>query len=512
MRPLQGCAFDGVVRTLLSCLSLSRPPLSLSARARLFKSEGKGAGTERGGLLRPCSDTFRPPRESRSQQQQQRRHQQQEQQQQQQEQGQGVVMARKAAASAPPAVPAPLSPRPATRSSARFGNLSQHSFFSRHNPHPQRVRHIRGLNDVPICSVNDEGFVSSPRYSLSLSPLRALLLRCGLSASSPGSPAGVGPLPFTLPFPTTPSSLQQQQHGGGGGGERGSVPRVGPVSLTDAWRDELRELTERAGFLARREKKPQPEGPALRPGTRYSLATGRIVPPPSRAASRTPGRLSSRNGARDFAAHGDPDHELLVLELLCQILQTDSISAVKEWLLAAGPREKDLVLAMIRIALEDEAGPQPPAPHADPRPDSQSSLRKTPRSRMGNRSRSVEAHVPESIPEEEEPERVGDAEVLTIQRSSSADDITRSAASRPRVPRASAGPTGAARAAEADVAPASASAKPRSGRKAEQQQQQQQHQLPAAPVDAKLRYTKTPHTPGESAQRPAQPKHSAAQI
>ncbi|XP_078469488.1 protein TBATA-like [Lampetra planeri] len=471
-------------------------------KTELFKSEGKGAGTERGGLPRPCSDTFRPPRESRSQQQ--RRHQQQEQQQEQ-----GVVMARKAAASAPPAVPAPLSPRPATRSSARFGNLSQHSFFSRHNPHPQRVRHIRGLNDVPICSVNDEGFVSSARYSLSLSPLRALLLRCGLSASSPGSPAGLGPLPFALPFPATPSSLQQQHGGGGGGGDRGSVPRVGPVSLTDAWRDELRELTERAGFLARREKKPQqPEGPALRPGTRYSLATGRIVPPPSRAASRTPGRLSSRNGARDLAAHGDPDHELLVLELLCQILQTDSISAVKEWLLAAGPREKDLVLAMIRIALEDEAAPQPPAPHVDPRPDSHGSLRKTPRSRMGNRSRSVEAHVPESIPEEEEPERVGDAEVLTIQRSSSADDITRSAASRPRAPRASAGPPGAARAAEPDVAPASASAKPRSGRKTEQQQ----HQLPAAPADAKLRYTKTPHTPGESAQRPAQPKHSAAQM
>lgn len=30
------------------------------------------------------------------------------------------------------------------RSSPRFGALSHHSFFSRHNPHPQRVTHIPG--------------------------------------------------------------------------------------------------------------------------------------------------------------------------------------------------------------------------------------------------------------------------------------------------------------------------------------------------------------------------------
>lgn len=29
-------------------------------------------------------------------------------------------------------------------SSPRFGSLSHHSFFSRHNPHPHRVRHIQG--------------------------------------------------------------------------------------------------------------------------------------------------------------------------------------------------------------------------------------------------------------------------------------------------------------------------------------------------------------------------------
>ena len=26
----------------------------------------------------------------------------------------------------------------------------------RHNPHARRVRHIKGLNDVPVCVVRDE--------------------------------------------------------------------------------------------------------------------------------------------------------------------------------------------------------------------------------------------------------------------------------------------------------------------------------------------------------------------
>lgn len=37
--------------------------------------------------------------------------------------------------------------RPSTQGSTggyRFGQLSQNSFFTRHNPHPSRVRHIKG--------------------------------------------------------------------------------------------------------------------------------------------------------------------------------------------------------------------------------------------------------------------------------------------------------------------------------------------------------------------------------
>lgn len=63
--------------------------------------------------------------------------------------------------------------RPSTQGSTggyRFGQLSQNSFFTRHNPHPSRVRHIKGLLDVPICAVNDDGYFASPKYSLQFPP------------------------------------------------------------------------------------------------------------------------------------------------------------------------------------------------------------------------------------------------------------------------------------------------------------------------------------------------------
>uniref|UniRef100_A0AAQ6A5F4 Death domain-containing protein n=1 Tax=Amphiprion ocellaris TaxID=80972 RepID=A0AAQ6A5F4_AMPOC len=101
-----------------------------------------------------------------------------------------------------------------TKSSPRFGALSHHSFFSRHNPHPHQVTHIQAL-------------------------------------------------------------------------------------FSEAWRDELKELVAKVNLSFR-----------------------------------------AQLGKNE------------VLELLCQILQTDSLSTVQQWLLLAGQREKDLVMGMLRRALD----------------------------------------------------------------------------------------------------------------------------------------------------------------
>uniref|UniRef100_A0A672PXQ5 Thymus, brain and testes associated n=1 Tax=Sinocyclocheilus grahami TaxID=75366 RepID=A0A672PXQ5_SINGR len=56
----------------------------------------------------------------------------------------------------------PGTSRTSTRGSLRFGSLSHHSFFSRHNPHPHRVRHMPGLNGKPVCTVNDDWYGFTP--------------------------------------------------------------------------------------------------------------------------------------------------------------------------------------------------------------------------------------------------------------------------------------------------------------------------------------------------------------
>lgn len=43
-------------------------------------------------------------------------------------------------------------------STSSFPNRnSKNPFFARHNPHPQRVRHMKGLLDIPVCTVIDSG-------------------------------------------------------------------------------------------------------------------------------------------------------------------------------------------------------------------------------------------------------------------------------------------------------------------------------------------------------------------
>ncbi|KAM6896982.1 protein TBATA [Xenentodon cancila] len=175
-----------------------------------------------------------------------------------------------------------------TQSSPRFGSLNQHSFFSRHNPHPNRVRHIQGLNGRPICTVRDDWLVTSSLY----------------------------PHPLLKTF------------------------------FSEAWREELKELAAKVNQASQMHSdKKQEEELACR-RTRYSAETGRIIPPSSRSYQR--------KSQFQFLKYPQPFHdaELMVLELLCQILQTDSLSSVQQWLLLAGQREKELVMGMIKNALD----------------------------------------------------------------------------------------------------------------------------------------------------------------
>ncbi|XP_075791085.1 protein TBATA isoform X5 [Pelodiscus sinensis] len=252
--------------------------------------------------------------------------------------------------------------RPQSKNNSRFGNLSHHSFFSRHNPHPHRVTHLQGL-------------------------------------------------------------------------------------LSDAWREELRELTARVSALAssstEMEQKEQVEEP--RRTTQYSAETGRLIPPSSRTTTRHSSHQLCRNNAKNKgkdAALSLPDQELVILELLCQILQTDSLSAIQQWLLTAGQRgeenlepqqgawargidthfysqKKDLVMKMLQTATAN-LKPEPQSSGISMEQRLQSQMSQTAvslscRGQLLGRNHPIrlsQRQKQEPIPEEDKPVHMGTAEVL----------------------------------------------------------------------------------------------------
>ncbi|XP_029465156.1 protein TBATA [Rhinatrema bivittatum] len=287
--------------------------------------------------------------------------------------------------------------RPQSKGSPRFGNLSHHSFFSRHNPHPHRVTHMQGLNGIPICIVNDEWSVSSALYPHPM-------IRSQIPFNVLGVPSAQMPI--------------GDPHGN-------MVPqfRTGS-SLSEAWREELRELALKvcAATPVEAEKK---EAEEPRRTTQYSAETGRIIPPASRAMMRHASRQSYRNNAKNKGKNTDllfQDQELVILELLCQILQTDSLSAVQRWLLLAGQREKDYVMGMIQTAVANmQFESHLPNNYIEERLFSQMSqnaqglsYRDQSLGKNNLNSKLQQRQKQEPIPEDEKPELIGTAEVLQI--------------------------------------------------------------------------------------------------
>ncbi|XP_029312393.1 protein TBATA [Cottoperca gobio] len=274
-----------------------------------------------------------------------------------------------------------------TKSNTRFGALSHHSFFSRHNPHPHRVRHIQGLNGRPVCMVRDDWFVSS-----SLFPHPLLKSHVFRKAS------------FDFPLTHNLNAVSSNKNKS--------------AQFSEAWRDELKDLAAKVSLSsqAQKDKKEvQPEEEFVRRKTQYSAETGRIVPPSTNSYQH---RSHSQRLMYPQPLH---DQELMVFELLCQILQTDSLSSVQQWLLLAGQREKDLVMGMIKQALDgvDLSGHsqqnfqqlQASHPGASPSgPSFDQSWRKPQRTSSYRGSQAFG---------DDKPERIGNAEVLEVHAGSS---------------------------------------------------------------------------------------------
>ncbi|XP_039334053.1 protein TBATA isoform X2 [Saimiri boliviensis] len=291
-------------------------------------------------------------------------------------------------------------PKPQTPGTYRFGCLSHNSFFSRHHPHPQRVTHIQDFSGKPVCVIRD-------KFSPALLPESTAFSGCQMGMPTISVPIG------------DPQSNRN--------------PR-----LSSAWKRELKELASRVAFFTKEDelkKKEvgQEEEPPREQGAKYSAETGRLIPASTRAVSRRSSHQSqgSQSLSRDegVGAFFLQDQELLVLELLCQILETDSLSDIQFWLLYAPPKEKDLALGLLQTAVA-QLLPQPlvsmptekllnqlqemqePAQEKQEPPCSQS-LKKT---KMPPFSKS------------EKPEYIGEAQVLRMHSSQNTEEKT----SKPR--------------------------------------------------------------------------------
>ncbi|KAB0382619.1 hypothetical protein FD755_004536 [Muntiacus reevesi] len=224
--------------------------------------------------------------------------------------------------------------KPQTPSAYRFGRLSHHSFFSRHHPQPQHVTHIQDLTGKPVCVVRDE-------LSLATSPQVTLL---------PG---------YLIRMPTISVPVGDPQSN--------RDPRL----YSEAWKKELKDLASRVAIFTKESelkskeselKSKEKEEPQREQGAKYSAETGRLIP----ASTRVMARRHSHQGQNQPASRdgGDQtfllqDQELLILELLSQILQTDSLNSIQFWLLYAPAKEKDMALGLLQTAVA-QLLPQPP--------------------------------------------------------------------------------------------------------------------------------------------------------
>ncbi|KTG32628.1 hypothetical protein cypCar_00039318 [Cyprinus carpio] len=190
----------------------------------------------------------------------------------------------------------PSTRRTSTRGSLRFGSLSHHSFFSRHNPHPHRVRHMQ-----------DE-----------------------------------------------------------------EVPRR---------------------------------------KTQYSAQSGRIIPASSWGGMKRRSRTSHKRAQR-WQTQTLEGVELKVLELLCQILQTDSLSMVQQWLLLASDREKELVQGLLQQAMTDSSSLTQQTSGSELLPLSSEDLPDHVFLSSSVSQRKSISHPEETL--QDKPERIGEAEVLTL--------------------------------------------------------------------------------------------------
>ncbi|XP_029798642.1 uncharacterized protein C4orf17 homolog [Suricata suricatta] len=198
-------------------------------------------------------------------------------------------------------------------------------FLVRHTPHPRRVCHIKGLNNVPICTVKDD--------DNSLGTLWAVGHFSHLEKDEmPSAKCGHPPSTATLESPV-----------------RGVSPATNHLKVPPRPHSEpCRKIKECF--------RTSSENPlAIK---KEEIKVKKPLPPPK--ASSTAGSCSSEVMSPKTCVKENTvcipnylDQEIKILAKLCNVLRTDSLAEVLQWLVHAGAKEKEWISALIHAELAE---------------------------------------------------------------------------------------------------------------------------------------------------------------
>ncbi|XP_019613224.2 uncharacterized protein C4orf17 homolog [Rhinolophus sinicus] len=213
-------------------------------------------------------------------------------------------------------------------SALQFENKGSHMmaknescFLVRHTPHPRRVCHIKGLNNIPICTVNDD-------------------------QNSFGTLWGVGQFNHLekdeIPHPSCTAALENTVREGPPDPVRVKVHSPRPHS--EPYR-KIKECfkTSSENPLVIKKEKMKVKNPPLPPKAW------------STAGCCSSEELNTTTGAKENTVRipNYLEQEIKILARLCNILRTDSLAEVRQWLLHASSKEKEWVSALIHAELAE---------------------------------------------------------------------------------------------------------------------------------------------------------------
>ncbi|XP_058150937.1 uncharacterized protein C4orf17 homolog isoform X2 [Dasypus novemcinctus] len=204
-------------------------------------------------------------------------------------------------------------------------NRNGSCFLVRHTPHPRRVCHIKGLNNIPICTVNDDE--NSFRTLWSVDQLNHI-------------ENDEAPLAKCSNLPST-AALESPV--------RGASPALNTANVPPRPHSEpCRNIKECF--------KTSSENPLV---IKKEEIKAKILPSPPKACSRAGSCFSegmnTKSGIREntVCIPNYLDQEIKILAKLCDILHTDSLGEVLQWLLHASSKEKEWVSALVHSELAE---------------------------------------------------------------------------------------------------------------------------------------------------------------